>query len=265
MGMASHAHVSCDGQRRANHSHHGVVGVRDGHRRRHHCGCVRLGAGTACAQVLVESTEALEVLVLVVEDFHHLLACDHLLHIAVERAQGSLLLREEPLGAPAREAHVGDDDRVAGKRDEREPPVKHNEKHDGSHGLDCRLDHVGKAVVERLRDGVHVVGEVAHYVAVARAVEPRERQRLNVAEKVSANVKDHALRGADHGLGVANACGNARCVDGGSQRDKMDEARPVAGSHGVYHGFYHVRSGEVCPASHADQNRHGQKLPAGVA
>ena len=74
----------------------------------------------------------------------------------------------------------------------------------------------------------------------------------------------YALRGADHGLGVANACGDPRGVDGGSCGNEMDEARPVARAHGVHHGLDHVRAGEVGPAGHADQHRHGQKLPAGV-
>ena len=200
-----------------------------------------------------------------VEDLHNLLTCDHLLHVAVKRAQRALLLREEPLGSSAREAHVCHNDRVAGKRDEREPPVQHDEKHDGPHGLDGRLHHVGKAVVERLGDGVYVVGEVAHHVAVARAVEPRERKRLDVAEKVAANVEDDALRRAHHGLGVAHACGDPRGVDGGSCGNEMDEARPVARAHGVHHGLDHVRAGEVGPTGHADQHRHGQKLPAGVS
>ena len=92
-----------------------------------------------------------------------------------------------------------------------------------------------------------------------------EWQRLDVAEKVAADVEDHALSCADHGLGVAHACCHARRVDGGGQRDKVHKARPVTGAHGVDHGLDHVRSGEVCPAGHADQHGHGQELPAGVS
>ena len=138
-----------------------------------------------------------------VEDLDDLLARDHLLDISIQVAERCLLGGKKALGADTRVARVQHDGRVAHERDNRELPVEDDEHGRGADHLNARLNHVGKAVVERLGDGVDVVGEKAHDVAQARTVEIAERQRLNVREQVATDVGHHALGRAHHDLRVA--------------------------------------------------------------
>ena len=138
-----------------------------------------------------------------VKDLNDLLARDHLLDVSVQVAERCLLGGKKALGAGTRVARVQHNGNIARERDNRELPVKNDEHGCGADHLNGRLNHVGKAVVERLGDGVDVIGEKAHDVARARTVEIAERQRLNVREQVTADVGDHALGRAHHDLRVA--------------------------------------------------------------
>ena len=137
---------------------------------------------------------------LVIKDLDDLLARDHLLDVSVQIAQRRLLSGKKALGTHARVARIQHNGRIAHERDNRELPVKDDEHSCSAHNLNGGLNHVGKAVVERLGDGVDVVGEKAHDVARARAVKITERQRLDVREQVATNIGHHALGRAHHDL-----------------------------------------------------------------
>ena len=128
------------------------------------------------------------------------MARDHLFDISVQIAQRRLLGGKKALGTHARVARVQHNGHIAHERDNRELPVEDDEHGRGADHLDARLNHVGKAVVERLGDGVDVVGEKTHDVARARAVKITERQRLDVREQVAANIGHHALGRTHHDL-----------------------------------------------------------------
>ena len=172
-----------------------------------------------------------------VEDLDHFLAGHHLLDVAVKLAERGLLRPKVPAAPATGEAHVASNEHVAGKRDERQAPVKYHQQREGAHRLDKRLHRAGKAVVERLRDRVDVIGEVAHDVAVACGVKERERQPLYVGEK-------------------------ANGIDARRQRHQPRKAREVPGTHGVDHRLDHVRAQQVRQAAHRDQDgHHGKARP----
>ena len=135
-----------------------------------------------------------------IKDLDDLLARDHLFDISVQIAQRRLLGGKKALGTHARVARVQHNGHIAHERDNRELPVEDDEHGRGADHLDARLKHVGKAVVERLGDGVDVVGKEAHDVTRARAVEVAQRQHLDVRKQVAADIGDHALGRAHHNL-----------------------------------------------------------------
>ena len=264
-GKAAHVGLAGDRHSRAEHGDDGVVDVADYDGAGHHGEGVGLRAGPRAAQVLVEAAEAREVRALVVEDLHDLLAGHHLFHIAVQRAERGLLRGEVALGAPAREARVQHHDRIARERHEGEPPVEHQQQRQGARRLHRRLHHVGEAVVERLAYGVDVVGEVAHHVAVARAVEERHRQAHDVAKQVTADVEHDVLRRVHHDLRVRERCRHGHRVDGRRRHDVCREAGDVAGGDAVYDRLDHVRAREVASACDRHQQRNGKHVEPCVA
>ena len=196
------AHVGepLDAEHAARHGDDGIVDVanHDGHG--HHGVGVAHGGGAGAAKLVVAAGEAGDIRRLVIKDLDDLLARDHLFDISVQIAQRRLLGGKKALGTHARVARIQHNGRVAHERNNRELPVKDDEHGRGAHNLNGGLNHVGKAVVERLGDGVDVVGEKAHDVARARAVKITERQRLDVREQVAANIGHHALGRAHHDL-----------------------------------------------------------------
>ena len=54
--------------------------------------------------------------------------------------------------------------------DERQLPVKNNEQRKRTNHLNKRQNKVGKAVIERFRDGIHVICKEAHNVAASTLV-----------------------------------------------------------------------------------------------
>ena len=135
-----------------------------------------------------------------IKDLDDLLARDHLFDISVQVAKRCLLGGKETLRTRARVARIQHNGRIAHERDNRELPVKDDEHSRSAHNLNGGLNHVGKTVVERLGDGVDVVGKEAHDVTRARAVKITERQHLDVRKQVAADIGDHALGRAHHNL-----------------------------------------------------------------
>ena len=208
-GLAHKDQVACkcahigeplDAEYAARHGDDGIVDVanHDGHG--HHGVGIAHGGGTGAAKLVVAAGEAGDIRCLTVKDLDDLLARDHFFDISVQVAKRCLLGSKETLRARARVARIQHNGRIAHECDNRELPVKDDEHSRGAHNLNGGLNHVGKAVVERLGDGVDVVGEKTHDVARARAVKITERQRLDVREQVAANIGHHVLGRAHHDL-----------------------------------------------------------------
>ena len=189
-----------DAEYAARHGDDGIVDVtnHDGHG--HHRVGVGLRGATGATQFLVAHVKTSHVGLFVIKDLDDLLARDHLFDISVQIAQRRLLSGKKALGTYARVARVQHNGRVAHERDNRELPVEDDEHSRGADHLDARLNHVGKAVVERLGDGVDIVGKETHDVARACAVKVAQRQHLDVRKQVAADIGDHALSRAHHNL-----------------------------------------------------------------
>ena len=200
-----------------------------------------------------------------VKDLDDLLARDHLLDISVQVAERCLLGGKETLGANTRIARVQHNGRVAHERDNRELPVEDDEHGRGADDLDGRLNHVGKAVVECLGDRVDIVGEKAHDVARARAVEIAERQRLDMREQVAANVGHHALGCAHHDLRVAQGREHACGIDGSCKENLLGEQFLPARSQAVDDGAHHIGAGKACDGGDRSEHAHRQQRELGVA
>src|SRR5699024_10217753 len=108
-------------------------------------------------------------------------------------------------------------------------------------------------------DGVHVVGEVAHDVAVAAGVEKPEGQGLEVGEEVPADVEEDLLGRPDHGLGVTPGGEGAGQVDAGGEGHPLEEGVQTAGGQAVDHRADHIGAQEVAQGADGDQHRHHQQ------
>ena len=189
-----------DAEHAARHGDDGIVDVANHDSHGHHGVGIAHGGGTGAAKLVVAAGEAGDIRCLTVKDLDDLLARDHFFDISVQVAKRCLLDSKETLGARARVARIQHNGRIAHECDNRELPVKDDEHGRGAHNLNGGLNHVGKAVVKRLGDGVDVIGEKTHDVARARAVKITERQRLDVREQVAANIGHHVLGRAHHDL-----------------------------------------------------------------
>ena len=194
-----------------------------------------------------------------VKDLDHLLAGDHLLDVAVHVAQGSLLAGVKGGAALCAEPDVGKHRRIAQHHDQRKLPVEHKQQNQRAGHLDKALDGHGKAVVQRVRHRVHVVGKIAHDIAVAPGVKKAQRQLLDVGKQVAADVVQHLLGGADHRLGIAEGRQHAHAVNARRDRHAADQGAHVAIAHTVDHRADHVGAQQVGQRADGDQHRHRQK------
>jgi hypothetical protein len=246
--------------------HQAVVapGIADHHGHGHHRVGVGLRGTTGAAQLLVARVKTSHVGLLVIKDLDDLLTRDHLFDISVQVAKRCLLGGKETLRARARVARIQHNGRIAHERDNRELPVEDDEHGRGADHLDDRLNHVGKAVVERLGDGVDVVGKEAHDVTRARAVEVAQRQRLNVGKQVAADIGHHALGRAHHNLRVAQSREHARGVDGSGKDNLLSEQFLAARCQTVDDGAHHVGTGKACDGRNRGKHTHCEQRELGV-
>ena len=243
----------------AHHRHDGVVDVGNAHHRRDHGGGVALGAGARLAEDFVLLPEHPQVLGLVVEDLDHFLAADHLFNVAVDVPQGRLLGGVVGGAAAGAEPDVEEHGRIAHHHDQGQPPVQDEQQSQGAHDLDEALDGHGKAVVQSVRHGVHVVGEIAHDVAVELGVEEPQGQGLDVGEQVPPDVIQHLLGRIHHGLGVAEGRQGADGKDDGGEDDTPGQGVDVPSPHAVDHRADHVGAQQVAQGAEGDQHRHRQE------
>jgi len=193
---------AADGQQAAHAAGDGVVDLAEvAHGGHHHAG-IGLGSGGGVAVVAVEGGKALHGLALVVEYLDDLLAFDHLLDIAVQRAQRRLLPLEIGTAAAADDLHHQPHQAQEQESDQRQPRVQHDHHHHGAHKGQHVGDDAGEAAVQHLRHGVDVVGEAAHQVAGLVAVIVADGQLLQPVEQVLPQGGHRVLCHVDHDAGV---------------------------------------------------------------
>ena len=247
---------------------HGVVHIRqadDGGD--HHTG-IRRGFRARVAQGFVAAAEFFKVRLFVVENFLDFLPLDHLLDESVEGREVFLLLRVEFAAAAA---VVEDERQHQGEEpddDDGQTRVEHDEHDDRARHNDKALDEQRETVVERFGDGVHVVGEAAHQLAVRARIEVAQRQLLRVFEQIAADLRHDLLRGAHHELVVAERAQRARAVHQRHEEHHAREPRHVAGDDVIVDdGLEQIRAHDVCEARNDDHHGHGRErklVPAEV-
>ena len=210
IGPAPHNHQA------AHHRNDGVVDVTDTDDSGDHRGGVALGTGAGLAQFFVAGGKGGHVGLLVVKDLDHLLARDHFLHVGVQLAQAGLLAGVVGAAAPGGVVDVPEHGNVAHHDQQREPPVEHEQQKQRACNLYKHLNDHRKAVVQRVGNRVHIVGEQAHQIALAVRVKEVQGHRLQVGKQVAADFLGDTLRRADHELGVAQ---------GGQRADEVDKRR----------------------------------------
>ncbi len=194
------------------------------------------GAGAALPQPLVGLAEALDGVVLVVEDLDHLLAVHHLLDVAVHRAEVALLLDEvaaRELGE-MRGHKQHDDHEEAGHERHGNRQAAHG--HEGHHERDGRVDDLGQRLAVELPQGVHVVGVDGHDVAVLVRVKVADGQALHALEGLGAEPAHGALAHGDHDALVGVGGDDAHHQDHHQPADgrgKPGEVRGPRGQHGL--------------------------------
>ena len=253
IGEAFHGHIPPQG------GHDGVVDVGDTHHRRNHSGGVSLGAGARLPKGLVFLPETVDVLLLMVEDLYHLLSCRHFLNISVQIPQSGLLFAVVRLAPLSAETDIEEHGHIAHHYHQCEPPVEDEEYGEGSHHLNKTLDHHGEAVVELVGDGVYIVGEIAHHVAVPAGIKEPDRQSLEMGEEVPADVEKDLLSRLDHGLGIPEGGQRAEQVDAGGERHASEKGLSSSADQVIDHGADHVGTQQICQRADGDQHRHCQK------
>ena len=201
--------AAADGQETAHAAGDGVVDIGEVAHGRHHGAGVSLGPGGRLAVGLVALPETLLGGRLMVEDLDDLLALDHLLDIAVHRAQRGLLLGKVPAAAAAHHFHHPQHHHQHGKGDEGQHRAQDDHHGDGAHEVQRAGDEASEAVVEGLGDSVDIVGIAAHELAVGVGVEVLQGQILHPVKEIGTDLGHRVLGHMHHDAGIAEGAGRA--------------------------------------------------------
>ena len=159
-----------------------------------------MGVIRAFKQSVVQLVEAVHILRFPAKHLDHLLAFDHLLNIAVYRAQ-ILLLSHEMGGGFAHQlagGQYGQRHHQQRKAGEGQAQGDHGRQHadDGDGGG----NQLGHTLADHLPQSVDVVGIDAHDIAVGMGVKIAQRQAFHMAEQVAAQVPQRSLGDGNHQL-----------------------------------------------------------------
>ena len=264
-----------DGQQAAHAAGDGVVDAGEVAHGRHHGPGIGLGHGGGVAIGAVAGGELVQGLLLMVKDLDDLLTLDHLLNVAVETAQGRLLLLEAGAAAAAHALHHQEHQPQEHEGDQRQRPVQVNQHEHGAHKGDEVGHHAGEAVADHVGHGVHVVGEAAHQVAGLVGVEIPQGQGLEPAEQILPQGGHGPLGDADHqaGIGIGAPGGHQEHPAHGHQHP--EKPREIPGGDIVQGGLEEVAAGHGAHGAEHQAHRHhdqrrliaadiGQELPHGA-
>ena len=176
---------------------------------------MRAGAGQT--QLFVAGGKLGQVGLLVVEHLHDLLPGDYFLNVSVQLAQAALLLGIVGTAVLGGKVDVPEHAHITHRHQQREPPVEDKQHQQGAHDLDKGLDNDSKAVVQCIGDGVHIVGEKAHQIAVAVGIKVLQRLGLQVGKQILADLLQYFLRGAHHQLGIAQGGQRTNDINAGGK------------------------------------------------
>ena len=164
-----------------------------------------------------------------VEDLDDLLTLDHLLNIAVDRAQRLLLLLEADPAAAADVFHHQQHQRQKHKGNQRQNPVQIQHHANGTQKGQGAGNQAGEAVIQHFRNGVDVVCEAAHQVAGLVRVKIPQRQLLHPAEQIAADGCHGTLGNVHHDAGIGKGAQRRQAEGTAQQHQHPDQAREIAG------------------------------------
>lgn len=201
--------------------------------------------GSRFSERLVFLPEALHIFFLMVKDLYHLLAVDHFLNIAVQLSQAFLLHGIIGLAPLAAETDVEEHRPIAYSNNKGKLPVENEKDQQCPRHLDKALNHHGKAVVQGVGNRVHVIGKIAHHIAVPPGVKKAQRKGLQMGKQISADIEKHSLSGLHHNLGIAVGRGYADCVNHPGDHDAGDQRSHIPRGQAVDYRADHIGSQQV--------------------
>ena len=227
--------VGGDDQQRAHNGQNGVLDIAQVViHRAHHVG-ESAGLEGVVPKMVIELVKFRLTGIFVGEHLHHTLAAYHLLHIAVDCAQGLLLIDEELGGVSGHRLGDKEDSEDGQDHDGGEDGggEEHGEEH--HHDGDGGGDTLGDGLGDHLTQGVDVAGVAAHQVAHLMGVEIAHRQLLHVGEHGVTDVLLDALGHRHHQPGGQEVGQHAGQVDHRHHAQKADQ-RPKIGRRIPQHG-----------------------------
>ena len=205
-----------------------------------------VGRGGVAAQLVVAAVKFLHGLLLMAEYLDYLLAVDHLFDVAVYIGQGLLLLDEVFAALPTHPLGDVQHQHCKGQHKQRQPQAQRQHGTDHRHQRNHRGQHLRKRLGDHLAQGVGVVGEMAHHLAMAVRVKVADGQRLHMSEHLVAHILEHTLRHGDHQPVVEIAADHAHHIDA----DHHAQGPGQAGKNGI--GLQKQR-GDIIVDQHADK------------
>ena len=192
-----------------------------------------------------------------IEHLDDLLAGDHLLNISIQFPQAALLLGIVDTAVPGAEIDIPKHGGIPHHNEQRQPPVEHEKQDQGAGDLDKSLDDQGKAVVQGVRNGVHVVGEQAHQVAFTVGIEKLQGECLQIGKQVAADLSQDFLGGPDHDLAVTQGAEGPHQVDHSGQAHTGSQVGQTAVfQQAVDHRADHIGAQQRRNGTERRQHRH---------
>ena len=215
---------------------------------------VRIVCGNA--ELIVELSEALHVLLLVVEYLYYLLTFHHFLDVAVYDTEILLLCAEVLCGLAAYLAcckhHYQHHNN--GENGQRNAQHYHADKCDYQRYE--RVHHLRNALADKLAEGVHVVGVYGHDIAVSVCVEILYREGFHVRENVVSEVAHGTLGNVDHQPVISEGAYNTHNVYQRDTHQRPEQRSEIRSAAGVYH-IQHRRDVIVDEALHEQHSHQG--------
>lgn len=170
---------------------------------RHHHARIGQRLCRCLPQRFISPAELFEILILVVKNLFHLLASHHFFHKAVDASQ-MLLLGQIVFFTPL-SVKLDEKEHQQQKADDNQgkPEIQDNQHGNGARYHDKALYQKGKAVIQRLGQGIHIIGEPAHQLAVSMRVEIGKRKVLGMFKQIPSDASHDFLAGVNHQLIVA--------------------------------------------------------------
>ena len=221
--------AGADGQQAADAAGDGIVDVAQVPHGGHHSPGVGLRPGGGVPIGIVQPGKACLGRCLVVKDLDDLLALDHLLDIAVHRADGLLLGGKVPAAAAADGLDHQQHHCQHGKGDGRQDGTEDDHHHDCAHKGQGAGNEACEAVVQSFGHRFDIVGIPAHQLTVGVSIEEFQGQLLHFVEQVRPELCHGVLGHMDHDPRITVGAHRPHNVDPRHDTEHFGKADKIAG------------------------------------